>query len=65
MTKFQVGERVKVVKDLVGEPTFGKMIGRQGRVKQLGGKQFEVLVALDDSVGPLWFEDDELEAVNE
>lgn len=63
MSKFSEGDRVKVVDDLIDGLPKGQFLDREGTVKQLGGKQFEVLVALDDSVGPLWFDDDELEVV--
>lgn len=63
MSKFIEGQRVKVVNDLIDGPPNGQFLDREGVVKQLGRKDWNVLVALDDTVGPLWFDDDELEAV--
>lgn len=63
MSKFEVGQRVIVVTDMLEDSSYGELLGRQGAVKQIGGPHFDVLVALDDARQPLWFDEDELEAV--
>lgn len=63
MSKFEVGQRVIVVTDVMDIPPNPEFFGKEGTIKQIGGTHFEVLVALDDAREPLWFDEDELEAV--
>lgn len=63
MSEFKVGQRVKVVTDVLEDSPYGEFVGKHGTVKQVGGTRFDVLISLEDAGEPLWFDDDELEAV--
>lgn len=62
MSKFEVGQRVKVVADNLEALPVGQFIGRDGTVMKNGIYAGNVLVAVVDTAA-VWFDEDELEAV--
>lgn len=62
MSKFAVGQKVKVVADNLDGPRTDQFVGREGTVMRNGIYAGDVLVAIVDTAA-MWFDEDELEAV--